>query len=127
VLDGASRGVWTGRIFVAPDAQKTSAVQTNRNLLLSDGAHVDTRPQLEIYADDVKCSHGAAVGRLDADALFYLRARGIGVDEARALLTYAFVNEVLTEIPDAVVRRGLERALAAGQFAGAGPGWEAVG
>jgi Fe-S cluster assembly protein SufD len=114
VIDDEGRGVWTGRILVAEGAQKTSALQTNRNLLLSESAHVDTRPQLEIYADDVKCSHGAAVGRLDADALFYLRSRGIDLAAARSLLTYAFVSEVVTPMPWAPLRRSLERALAAG-------------
>ena len=77
VLDGGSRGVFNGKVFVKPEAQQTDAKQTNRNLLLSDGARVDTKPQLEIYADDVKCTHGAAVGRLDDLTVFYLRSRGI--------------------------------------------------
>lgn len=114
VLADDGRGVWTGRVLVAVNAQKTSALQTNMNLLLSEKAHVDTRPQLEIYADDVKCSHGATVGRLDADALFYLRTRGIDEAAARALLTFAFVAEVVSAMPFAPLRQSLERSLATG-------------
>jgi Fe-S cluster assembly protein SufD len=114
VLAEGGRGVWTGRILVAAGAQKTSALQTNKNLLLSESAHVDTRPQLEIYADDVKCSHGAAVGRLDADALFYLRSRGIDEAQARELLTYAFASEVVSQMPEKRLTQALERRLAAG-------------
>ena len=87
VLDGKSRGVFTGRIIVRPGAQKTDSKQTNNNLLLSTDAHADSQPQLEIYADDVKCTHGSTVGPLDPRALFYLRSRGIGEREARRLLT----------------------------------------
>jgi len=114
VLRGDGRAVWTGRVFVAKDAQETSARQTNRNVLLSAGAHVDARPQLEIYADDVKCSHGAAIGRLDADALFYLRSRGIDEAEARAMLTGAFVSEIVASIPTRELRTALEQTLNAG-------------
>jgi Fe-S cluster assembly protein SufD len=114
VIADDGRGVWTGRVLVAENAQKTSALQTNMNLLLSEKAHVDTRPQLEIYADDVKCSHGATVGRLDADALFYLRTRGIDEAAARGLLTFAFVAEVVAAMPFAPLRQSLERALATG-------------
>ena len=99
VLDGESRGVFSGRVLVRHDAQKTDASQTNKNLLLSDEALVDTKPQLEIFADDVKCAHGAAVGQLDEDALFYLRSRGIGQEAAKSLLTYAFVSEMVNLIP----------------------------
>jgi Fe-S cluster assembly protein SufD len=81
VVDGAARAVFNGKVIVRPDAQKTDAHQSNRNLLLSEGAEVDTKPQLEIYADDVKCSHGATVGQLDENQVFYLRSRGVG--EAR--------------------------------------------
>jgi len=94
VLDGQSSGVFNGKIFVRPDAQKTDARQTNRNLLLSEEATVDTKPQLEIYADDVKCTHGATIGKLDEEALFYLRSRGIDQESARTILTYAFASEV---------------------------------
>jgi Fe-S cluster assembly protein SufD len=94
VLDGNSSGVFNGRIIVRPDAQKTDARQTNKNLLLSDNATVDTKPQLEIYADDVKCTHGATIGKLDEEALFYLRSRGIGEAAARTLLTCAFASEI---------------------------------
>jgi len=99
VLDGHSRGVFSGRVLVRQDAQKTDASQTNKNLLLSDDAVVDTKPQLEIFADDVKCAHGAAVGQLDENALFYLRTRGIGQEAARSLLTYAFASEMVNLVP----------------------------
>ena len=108
ILDGHSHAVFNGKVFVTPEAQKTDGKQTNRNLLLSDQARVDTKPQLEIFADDVKCTHGATVGRLDDHALFYLRSRGIGPELARKILTYAFAAEVLEEIPHASVRDGLE-------------------
>ncbi len=104
VLDGESRGVFSGRVLVRHDAQKTDASQTNKNLLLSDEALVDTKPQLEIFADDVKCAHGAAVGQLDEDALFYLRSRGIGQEAAKSLLTYAFASEMVNLIPLAPLR-----------------------
>jgi Fe-S cluster assembly protein SufD len=98
VLDGNSTGVFNGKIIVRQDAQKTDSKQSNKNLLLSGDAVINTKPQLEIYADDVKCTHGATIGQIDAEALFYLRSRGIGVDEARALLTQAFANDVLDKI-----------------------------
>jgi Fe-S cluster assembly protein SufD len=91
--------VFRGRIHVRPDAQKTSAQQSNANLLLDSGAEVDSKPQLEIHADDVRCSHGSSVGQLDADALFYLRSRGLSEDTARALLTRAFAREILRALP----------------------------
>ena len=109
VLDGRSRAVFNGKVFVRPEAQKTDAKQTNRNLLLSDGARVDTKPQLEIFADDVKCTHGATVGRLDDLALFYARSRGIPVLAAERLLTYAFAAEVIEEVALDPVRQELER------------------
>jgi len=96
ILDDQSSGVFTGRIAVRPDAQKTNAKQTNKNLLLSQSALVNSTPQLEIFADDVKCTHGATIGRLDEDSLFYLRSRGIGEEAARALLTYAFAGDILS-------------------------------
>ena len=111
ILDGRARGVFHGRIRVRPDAQKIDASQNNKNLLLSEGATINTKPQLEIYADDVLCSHGAAVGRLDEDALFYLRSRGIGLDAARALLTFAFANEVTQDLPFLQLREYLEAAM----------------
>ncbi len=98
VLDDNSRSVFRGRIIVAQDAQQTNADQQNNNLLLSPNAEADTKPQLEIYADDVKCSHGATVGQLDEGSLFYLKSRGINNDSARALLTFAFANEVIDRV-----------------------------
>jgi Fe-S cluster assembly protein SufD len=109
ILDDRSRAVFNGKVFVKPEAQKTDAKQTNRNLLLSDRARVDTKPQLEIFADDVKCTHGATVGRLDDIALFYARSRGVPAEEAQRLLTYAFAAEVLGEVSLEPVRRELER------------------
>jgi Fe-S cluster assembly protein SufD len=109
VLEGRSRAVFNGKVLVQPEAQKTDAKQTNRNLLLSDAARVDTKPQLEIFADDVKCTHGATVGRLDDIALFYARSRGVPAAEALRLLTYAFAAEVIAEVTLAPVREELER------------------
>jgi Fe-S cluster assembly protein SufD len=109
VLDGRSRAVFNGKVFVQPEAQKTDAKQTNRNLLLSDLAKVDTKPQLEIFADDVKCTHGATVGRLDDVALFYARSRGVPHDVAERLLTYAFAAEVIDEVALEPVRLELDR------------------
>ncbi len=108
ILDGSSHGVFNGKVYVDPIAQKTDGKQTNHTLLLSDHARVDTKPQLEIFADDVKCTHGATVGRLDQAALFYMKSRGIGADYARALLTYAFAAEVLETIEVDALREGLE-------------------
>jgi Fe-S cluster assembly protein SufD len=98
ILDDNGRAVFNGKIFVREGAQKTDAMQTNKNLLLSPQARVDTKPQLEIYADDVKCAHGAAVGQIDAEELFYLQARGINPELARSLLTYGFAEEVIAKI-----------------------------
>jgi Fe-S cluster assembly protein SufD len=109
VLDDRSRAVFNGKVFVKPAAQKTDAKQTNRNLLLSDAAKVNTKPQLEIFADDVKCTHGATVGRLDQSALFYARSRGVPAEEAQRLLTYAFAAEVIEEVALEPVRDELER------------------
>ncbi len=109
VLEGRSRAVFNGKVFVQPVAQKTDAKQTNRNLLLSDLAKVDTKPQLEIFADDVKCTHGATVGRLDDTALFYARSRGVPQDAAERLLTYAFAAEVIDEVALQPVREELDR------------------
>ena len=98
VLDGQSRGVFQGKVAVRRDAQKTNAYQLNNALLLSDKAEIDAKPELEIYADDVKCSHGATAGDLDENELFYLQARGIGASAARRLLVSAFVKAALNEI-----------------------------
>jgi Fe-S cluster assembly protein SufD len=98
VLDDFATGAFNGRILVRQDAQKTEAYQSNNNILLTDDAKMNTKPQLEIYADDVKCSHGATVGQLDQDALFYMRSRGINFKEARLLLMYAFAHEVIEKI-----------------------------
>jgi Fe-S cluster assembly protein SufD len=98
VLDDASTGAFSGRILVSRDAQRTMAYQKNNNLLLTSDAKMNTRPQLEIYADDVKCSHGATIGQLDQEAMFYMRSRGIGKDEARLLLMFAFAHEIIDQI-----------------------------
>ena len=111
ILDGKARGVFSGRIYVHQDAQKTDAKQTNQTLLLSDDAIIDTKPQLEIFADDVKCTHGATVGQLDAESLFYLRSRGIGREEARALLTFAFANDIIGRVKIEPLRAELESRL----------------
>ena len=111
ILDGNARAVFNGRIIVRQDAQKTDSKQTNKNLILSEGALVNTNPQLEIYADDVKCTHGATIGQLDADAIFYLRSRGIDYDSARHLLTYAFASELNNRINIAPLRTELESIL----------------
>jgi Fe-S cluster assembly protein SufD len=108
VMDGASRGVFHGTILVRPDAQKTDAIQTNKNLLLSREALVNSTPALQIFADDVKCKHGSTTGQLDETALFYLRARGIGLAEARALLTRAFAADVADRIGAAEVRSEID-------------------
>ncbi len=113
VLSGRGRAVFRGRIVVRPDAQKSDARQVNNNLLLSRDAEADSQPQLEIYADDVMCSHGATVGQLDEDALFYLRTRALGDAEARDLLTYAFAREVLDRVRLAPLRVRVEHRLAA--------------
>ena len=109
VLDGRSHGVFNGKVYVYPVAQKTDGKQTNNTLLLSDKAQVDTKPQLEIFADDVKCTHGATVGRLDETALFYMKSRGMSRELARQLLTYAFAADVLETIEEPSVREELER------------------
>jgi len=113
VLDDRSRGVFNGRIIVRPGAQKTDSKQTNNNLLLSRDAHADSQPQLEIYADDVKCTHGSTVGPLDPKALFYLESRGIGEDEARRLMTYGFAAEILNRMDIAPLREQLDRIVRA--------------
>jgi Fe-S cluster assembly protein SufD len=120
ILDGQARGVFNGKIYVHPDAQKTDAKQTNKTLLLSPDALIDTKPQLEIYADDVKCTHGATIGQLAEEAIFYLRSRGIGRVEARSLLTYAFANDIIGRIKVEAVRAQLEGVLLASQHLSAG-------
>jgi len=112
ILAGSSRAVFNGRIIVDQDAQKTNANQANRNLLLSDGATVHSNPQLEIFADDVRCTHGSTVGRLDEEAIFYLRSRGIARDDAIRLLTLAFAGEVLERVPVDELRERLEVVIA---------------
>ncbi|MFL5605419.1 MAG: Fe-S cluster assembly protein SufD [Gemmatimonadaceae bacterium] len=110
ILDGSAHGVFNGKVYVHPEAQKTDGKQTNQTLLLSEKAQIDTKPQLEIFADDVKCTHGATVGRLDETSLFYMKSRGINARTARELLTYAFAADVLETIELADVREGLESA-----------------
>ncbi len=119
VLDGRSHGVFNGKVYVHPEAQKTDGKQSNNNLLLSPTARVDTKPQLEIFADDVKCTHGATVGRLDEVAMFYLNSRGIGPETARTLLTYAFAADVLATIEIEAMKKELERMVLA-RFASTG-------
>jgi Fe-S cluster assembly protein SufD len=124
ILTGRSRAVFNGRILVRQDAQETDAKQSNQNLLLSAGALARTRPQLEIYADDVKCTHGATVGRLDEDAVFYLRSRGIADADARRLMIAAFAGEVLERVEIDPLRSSLEGAVAS-RLAGAEEGGRA--
>lgn len=108
ILDGASRGVFSGRINVHKNAQKTDAKQTNKSLLLSKHAQVESKPQLEIFADDVKCTHGATIGQLDEESIFYLRSRGINHGDARSLLTFAFAGENLNKVRVASLKAQLE-------------------
>ena len=138
ILNGQSHGVFHGRIIVHKDAQKTDAKQTNRNLLLSDEAQIDTKPQLEIYADDVKCTHGATIGQFDDNALFYLRSRGLAEAAARHVLLLAFANECLDRMNSPRLRDHLEKLVVAGMPEAAtytnprsgedkGRNWEEVG
>jgi Fe-S cluster assembly protein SufD len=113
ILGGHAKAVFNGTIIVRPDAQKTDAQQTNRNLLLSRHAEIDTKPELQISADDVKCSHGAAIGQLDPQALFYLKSRGIGEAAGRRLLVHAFANEMIERFGDARLAPALERVVTA--------------
>ena len=108
VLNGKSRGVFNGKVVVHPQAQKIEAYQNNANLLLSDDAEIDTKPELEIYADDVKCNHGATIGQLDNDMLFYLRSRAVDEQTARSLLTYAFADEIINNISFQSIKNKLE-------------------
>jgi Fe-S cluster assembly protein SufD len=111
ILDDRGRGVFNGKIFVRQDAQKTDAKQTNQVMLLSDDATIDTKPQLEIFADDVKCTHGATIGQLDAAQMFYLKSRGIGDAHARAILLHAFAADIVERIEVDALREHLERLL----------------
>lgn len=111
IMGDASRGVFNGKIYVRPDAQKTNAFQANRNILLTDKATVNTKPQLEIWADDVKCSHGCTAGQLDEEALFYLQARGINKETARAMMLYAFAGEVLDHVKNPVLKDYLDAVI----------------
>jgi Fe-S cluster assembly protein SufD len=108
VLDDTSTGAFAGKIHVYPDAQKTEAYQSNNNILLTRDARMHTKPQLEIYADDVKCSHGATIGQIDENALFYLQARGISKEEARLMLMYAFADDVISGIKEEALRGRIE-------------------
>ncbi|MCK5520143.1 MAG: SufD family Fe-S cluster assembly protein, partial [Candidatus Marinimicrobia bacterium] len=120
ILDEHSRGVFNGQILVDRDAQQVNAEQLNRNLLLSDNARADSKPLLKIFADDVKCSHGATVGQLDDNALFYLKSRGIGEDTAKSMLTYAFAADIVESVIVGPVRFYLYSAL----LNRLGKGWE---
>ena len=111
ILDGKASAVFNGKILVRKDAQKTDAKQTNKNLVLSDEAVIDTKPELQIFADDVKCTHGATIGQLDTEAMFYLRSRGIGREQARNLLIYAFAQDIGDRIKVQALRDSLERTL----------------
>jgi len=111
ILDGKSRGIFHGKIIVRPDAQKTDAMQTNKNLLLSRESLVNSEPALEIFADDVKCRHGSTIGQLDEGAIFYLRTRGIGAEEARRMLVSAFASDVASRIRVAPLRALVEQHL----------------
>jgi len=113
ILGEKSRAVFNGKIIVRPDAQKTDAKQTNKALLLSDDAVIDTKPELEIFANDVKCTHGAAIGQLDEAAMFYLRSRGLGVAQSRAMLVHAFAGDILNRVKIQPVREYLEERLTA--------------
>lgn len=111
ILDGKSRGVFNGKVMVRPNAQKTNAFQENNNIILSNEALVNTKPQLEIFADDVKCSHGATIGQIDQDSMFYLKSRGIGEETARTILIHAFASDVVKAIKVDVLREYLENTL----------------
>ena len=111
ILDDKSGAVFNGRIIVRKDAQKTDSKQTNKNLVLSDDAVIDTKPELQIHADDVRCTHGATIGQLDAESLFYLQSRGIGKQQARSLLTYAFAQDIIDRIQVPDLREQLEKFL----------------
>src|ERR1700724_2924602 len=111
ILDGKAAAVFNGRIIVRKDAPKTDSKQTNKNLVLSDEAVIDTKPELQIFADDVRCTHGATIGQLDDEAMFYLQSRGIGRGAARNLLTYAFAQDIVDRIKVASLKDSLEKIL----------------
>jgi Fe-S cluster assembly protein SufD len=111
IAGGSAHAVFNGKVMVRQGAQRTDSVQSSRNLLLSAKAHIDTKPQLEIFADDVKCVHGATVGQLDSDEVFYLNSRGLSDSVARSLLTYAFGAEIIDRIPVASLKRRLEQTV----------------
>src|SRR5690606_30619561 len=111
ILDNVSRGVFNGKVMVRKDAQKTNAFQENNNIILSNEALVNTKPQLEIFADDVKCSHGATIGQLDEEAMFYLKSRGIGGEAGRAILLHAFASDVVKSIKIEPVKNYIEEIL----------------
>ncbi|MCI7420251.1 MAG: SufD family Fe-S cluster assembly protein, partial [Alphaproteobacteria bacterium] len=111
VLDGSSRGVFQGQIHIAPDAQQTEGYQLHRALLLSDNAEVDCKPELEIFADDVKCSHGATSGDLDKEQLFYMQTRGIALNDAKQILIEAYLNEALQKVENEQLREWLKEIL----------------
>jgi Fe-S cluster assembly protein SufD len=111
ILDGKATAVFNGRIIVRKDAQKTDSKQTNKNLVLSDEAVIDTKPELQIFADDVRCTHGATIGQLDEEALFYLQSRGIERAQARSLLTYAFAQDILDRVKVQSIKDQLEKVL----------------
>ena len=111
IMDDHAKGVFNGKIFVRPDAQKTNAFQSNRNILISEEATINTKPQLEIWADDVKCSHGCTTGQLDEEAVFYLQSRGISHSTAKAMLLYAFAAEVLEPIKNVTLKEYLDQLI----------------
>jgi len=111
IADGNGRGVFNGKILVDQDAQKIDAIQSSKNLLLSDNAEIDTKPELEIYADDVKCAHSATVGQLDDDAFFYLRSRGVEEAKARSMLTFAFAADIAEDVDITPMREWLEEII----------------
>jgi len=111
ILDDKSRGVFNGKVMVRKDAQKTNAFQENNNIILSNDALVNTKPQLEIFADDVKCSHGATIGQLDDDSMFYLKSRGIGEETAKTILIHAFASDVIQTIKIKAVKDYIEEIL----------------
>jgi Fe-S cluster assembly protein SufD len=108
IIDGQAKGIFNGKIFVRPNAQKTNAFQANRNILLTDKATINTKPQLEIWADDVKCSHGCTTGQLDEEAVFYLQTRGLSKETARAMMLYAFAGEVLDQVKHPVIKEYID-------------------
>ncbi len=111
IMDGSSKGIFNGKIYVRPQAQKTNAFQSNKNILLTDNAGVNTKPQLEIWADDVKCSHGCTSGQLDEEALFYLQSRGISKETSQAMMLYAFAGELLDSVKHPVIKEYIDQII----------------